>query len=46
MRLPATPGSNAPAGAIIAGGVKGPLIVKVALDAEEPAKKMEPEVRG
>lgn len=44
--LGATPGSNAPVGATTAGGVKGPLIVKVALDAEAPAKKMEPEVKG
>lgn len=43
----ATPGSNAPAGGgTTSGGVKGPLIVIDADDAEAPKKEMEPALKG
>lgn len=42
-----TPGSNAPAGVgTTSGGVKGPVSVIVADDAEAPKKEIEPALKG
>jgi hypothetical protein len=41
-----TPGSNAPVGVTIIGGVNGPVIVKLATEDEAPEKNIDPALNG